>query len=225
MEAAERSRKQVEYAAKTVASAPPCIALRCKDGVFLAAFTPKALMRLPSRWIKRKRHLFRVTDSISVGLTGIYSDCVRLLEFMRSVASEHKLKLQEEIPSRMLCDAVSERLFEFNNDESMRTLAVSCIIASTPKRLDNITGVTDDDALDYPEIFLVHMDGTYDGSFLATATHAQHSCMDVLKLLRARDWREMTVGEADAEVRSFCASNRSTGPREKILLETWNMPI
>jgi 20S proteasome alpha/beta subunit len=137
---------------------------------------------------------------------------------MRSIASDHKVRLQEDIPIRILCEAVSESLYEYNNDDSARTMAVSCIIASSLRRSTNSTIFADGDALNGPEVFLMHLDGTYDGSFLATASHTQHSSLDVLRLLHAHNWRDLTVSEAEKEVRKFCVSNSSTD----ILLETWN---
>lgn len=220
--AAQRSRKQAAYASKSVAISSPCIAVQCRDGVFIAALMPKSLMRLPTRWIKRKRHLFRISDTAVAAVTGIYSDCVHLVDTMRSVAAEHRIRLREDVPIRVLCDAIAERLFDCNNDEGRRTMAVSCIISSVARRSSNRTqNDVDFDATSTREIYSIHLDGTYEGPFVATCTHAQYMSQDLVPLLRSRDWRALTTAEAEAEVRRFCRANLSTASLD-IHVETYS---
>jgi len=171
---------QVEYAFKAVKSAGlTSIGVRGVDSVVLV--TQK---KVPDKLIDPSSvtHLFKVTETLGVAVTGLIPDCISSVRRARYESAEFKYKNGYDVPPSYAAKRVANVAQVYTQHAFMRALGVVTIFA----------GIDDDKG---PQLYRVDPAGHYVGYKACSAGQKEQACNNTLeKRLKANP--NMTLDQA-----------------------------
>jgi len=97
---------QVEYAMHAIENAGAAVGILAKDGVVIAA-EKKATSKLLAK-PKTSEKLYSIDDHVAVAVAGLTADANVLINYMRRVAANYRVKFQEPQPIEQLIQRVCD---------------------------------------------------------------------------------------------------------------------
>ena len=202
-----------------------CIGMKCKDGALLAALPKKNNDNSNDnnndnsndnsnigivRWIENERkYLYKIDDSIGVGIVGIPSDTLHVVQLLREEALEYRSKMGITIPLSLLADSVSDYFYNLVSNGETRPLAVDIILISGDDSYDTIQ---DTNMINTNVIKLSNSGSYQECKFCITQTLIDDNNNDnnnlsiidkCMKELNQIKWNDLTCKEASIECQKF----------------------
>ena len=167
-----------------------CIGVQCRDGVVLGAveMPPNADLR---RLSQPRRCFFKLAGCELV-CAGITADIEFITRVARDVIQSYREDFGVEISGAMLADRLSAFLYEYNAQESVRSLGIAMIIVDDTGALHLLRSNAE--------------------------VRAYRACVslgnpskEMLSFLKSERWSELPCDEADKKIQTFYSENSEFG--------------
>ena len=118
---------KTEYAKLAVTQkGQPIVALRCNDGILLAAARHKRSNKLT---IESSKKVYFIDKHICLAASGSLSQAVSLVNAAKLISSRYKEIYSSPIPVDYLCDSLSNEMHRLTREGHRNPLGVSLVVA------------------------------------------------------------------------------------------------
>jgi len=120
--------QQIDYAHEAVKQGSICLAIRSKEDVVLVS-----VKKNPTKLACHQEKIFKISDSIGIGISGMTGDARILCKYMRFANAKNQIKYNDNIGCSTLANKVAKKYHEKTYIYGKRPFGVSILMTGYEK--------------------------------------------------------------------------------------------